>query len=117
MENFQPLAPVELLDGADQADRALLDEVEEGQALVAVALGDRDHEAQVRAHHVVLRREVAALDALGQLDLFLAGQQRGLGDAVEKLLKRVDSGVRRRLGGQGFRAHGGQPTTGVLKRS
>ena len=73
---LEALAVVELLDRADEADRALLDQVEEGQALVAVALGDRDHEAQVGARHVVLRVEVAALDALGEGDLLLGGQQR-----------------------------------------
>src|SRR5207344_2133070 len=40
-------APVELLDRAVQAERALLDQVEERQALVAVVLGDRDDQAQV----------------------------------------------------------------------
>ena len=35
-------APVELLDGADQAQRPLLDQIEERQALVAVVLRDRD---------------------------------------------------------------------------
>ena len=45
---LEALAVVELLDRAHQADRALLDQIEERQALVAVALGDRDHEPQVR---------------------------------------------------------------------
>src|SRR5919201_3010194 len=35
-------APVELLDRADEAQRPFLDQVEEGQALVAVVLRDRD---------------------------------------------------------------------------
>src|SRR5437773_972774 len=42
------LAVVELLHGTDQAERALLDQVEEAQAAAQVALGDRDDEAQVR---------------------------------------------------------------------
>ena len=41
------LAVVELLDGADEAEVALLDEVEERQAATDVALGDRDDETQV----------------------------------------------------------------------
>ena len=53
-------APVELLDGADQAERAFLDQVEERQALVAVVLRDRDDEAQVRLDHPLLRVAVAA---------------------------------------------------------
>ncbi len=48
-------APVELLDGAVQAERALLDQVEERHAEAAVALGDRDDEAQVRLDHAPLR--------------------------------------------------------------
>ena len=49
-------APVELLDGANEAERALLDQVEERQALVAVVLGNRDDEAQVRLDHALLGR-------------------------------------------------------------
>src|SRR5205823_2071493 len=40
-------AIVELLDRADQAERALLDQVEQRQATPDVALGDRHDEAQV----------------------------------------------------------------------
>ena len=68
---LEALAVVELLRRADEAERALLDQVEERQALVAVVLGDRDDEAQVRLDHLLLRVEVAALDALGELDLLL----------------------------------------------
>ena len=71
---LEPSAPVELLDGADQPERALLDEVEEGQALVAVVLRDRDDEAEVRLDHPLLRLHVAALDPLRELDL-LRGRQ------------------------------------------
>ena len=71
-------APVELLDGADQAERALLDQVEERQALVAVVLGDRDDEAEVRLDHPLLRLRVAALDLLRELDLL---RRRSAADA------------------------------------
>jgi hypothetical protein len=70
------LAPVELLGGADQPDRSLLDQVEERQALVAVALGDRDDETKVRFDHVILRDGVAALDALRKAHLLRGGEQR-----------------------------------------
>src|SRR2546430_13483534 len=36
--SLEAAAPVELLDGADQAERPLLDQVEERQALIAVVL-------------------------------------------------------------------------------
>jgi hypothetical protein len=45
---------VELLDRADQADVALLDQVEERHAPAGVALGDRHHQPQVGLHQVVL---------------------------------------------------------------
>src|SRR2546421_241385 len=45
---LEALAVVELLGGANEPDRPLLDQVEERQALVAVALGDRHDEAKVR---------------------------------------------------------------------
>src|SRR3712207_7136937 len=43
--------PVELLDRADQPQRALLDEVEKRQPLIALVLRYRDNEAQVRLDH------------------------------------------------------------------
>ena len=47
MLNLKPSPVVELLDGADEAEVALLDEVEERHAAAHVALGDGDHQAQV----------------------------------------------------------------------
>ena len=49
------LGVVELLDGADQAEVAFLDQVEEGHAAAGVALGDADHQPQVRLQQVVFR--------------------------------------------------------------
>src|SRR5581483_8526153 len=46
--------PVELLDRAVEPERALLDEVEERNAETAVALRDRDDEAEVRLDHPAL---------------------------------------------------------------
>ena len=62
---LEALAPVELLDRADQAEHALLDQVSERQALPLILARDRDDEAQVGVDHALLGREVAALDALG----------------------------------------------------
>src|SRR5207248_1566654 len=50
------LAVVELLDGADQAERALLDKVEEAQAAPEVRLRDRADEGEVRLDHLRGRR-------------------------------------------------------------
>src|SRR6266702_1198639 len=45
----------ELVHRLHQADVAFLDQVEELQAAVRVFLGDRNHEAQVGLHHLLLR--------------------------------------------------------------
>src|SRR5581483_10321461 len=82
-------APVELLDGADQAEHALLDEVEQSQVVALVALGDGDDEAEVRVDHPVLRRRVAALDPLRELDLLRRGQERVARHLLEEELQRV----------------------------
>src|SRR5213075_2200780 len=77
------LAVVELLHGADEAERAFLDEVEEAEAAAEVALGDADDEAEVRLDHVRLRRHVAALDALGEADFLIGGEECDLADLPE----------------------------------
>jgi hypothetical protein len=71
------------------AQHALLDQVAERQTLTLVLARDRDHEPQVRVDHAVLGLEVAALDALGQLDLLLGGEQRVLARLVEEELERI----------------------------
>ncbi len=91
---LEALAVVELLRGADQAERALLDQVEEGQALVAVVLGDRDDQPEVRLDHLLLGVEVAALDALGEVDLLLRGEEPDLPDVLQEQLKGVGRHVR-----------------------
>ena len=51
---LEALRVVELVDRPHEAEVALLDQVEEGQATVAVALGDGDHQAQVGFDELVL---------------------------------------------------------------
>src|ERR1035441_3206323 len=72
---------------------ALLDQVEERQPLVAVVLGDRHHQAQVGLDHLLLGVEVAALDALREVDLLLGCQQSHLADVLQEQLQRVGSHV------------------------
>src|SRR4051812_5890204 len=91
---LEALAVVELLGRADEAERALLDEVEEGQALVAVILGDRDDQAEIGLHHLLLRVEVAALDAAREVDLLLRREQAHLADVLEEQLEAVRRHVR-----------------------
>src|SRR2546421_492328 len=82
-------APVELLDGAVEAERPLLDEVEERHAEPAVALGDRDDETEVGLDHPALRGRVAALDRLREVDLLGGGEQLVAADVGEEELQRV----------------------------
>src|SRR6266508_4357370 len=57
--------PVELLDRAVEAERALLDQVQEGDAEPAITLGDGDDQAQVGLDHAPLRDGIATLDRQG----------------------------------------------------
>jgi hypothetical protein len=68
--------PVELLGSADQPEHALLDQVLERQSEVLVLACIRDDEPQVGVHEQLLRVEIATLDALGELDLFILRQER-----------------------------------------
>jgi hypothetical protein len=77
------LAVVELLDRPDQAERALLNQIEEAEAAAEIRLRDRDDEAKVRLDHLRLRGHVAALDPLRQIDLLVGGQQRHLPDLAQ----------------------------------
>ena len=93
------------LDCADQPERALLDQVEEGQALVAVVLGDRDDEAEVRLDHLLLGERIAALDPLRERDLLGGGQQVVPPGLAQEELQRIGGRLgrdgdqdRRRLG-------------------
>ena len=86
---LEAAAPVELLDRADETERSLLDEIEEREALIAVVLRDRDDEPQVRLDHALLRIHVAALDALGELDLLCGGQELVPARLAQEELQRV----------------------------
>src|SRR5829696_1544901 len=90
------LAVVEFLDGPDQPERPLLDEVEERQPTAEVSLGDRHDQAEVRLDHLRLRAHFAALDALGEVHLLVGRQQRHLPDLAQVEPQRVEA----RLDGQ-----------------
>src|SRR5207247_8049965 len=71
-----------------QAEVAFVDQVGERHALVLVLLGDRHHEAEVRAHQLVERLLFPLLDPLRKRDLLLAGDERVLADLPEILVQR-----------------------------
>src|SRR5581483_2801378 len=85
--------PVELLRGADQPDDSLLDQVAESETLALVLLGDGDDQPEVRIDHPVLGRHVAALDALGQLDLLSRREQGVAASLVQELLQGVEAAL------------------------
>src|SRR3954449_10938174 len=84
---------VELLDRADQPERALLDQVQERQPAAQIGLRDRDDEAQIGLDHLLLGRHVAALDPLRERDLLGGSQQRHLADRAQV----EPQGIQRRL--------------------
>src|SRR2546430_8481667 len=55
-------AIVELLHGANQPQRAFLDQVEEGEPATDLRLRDRHDQPQIRLDHLRLRRQVPTLD-------------------------------------------------------
>src|SRR3954470_19324173 len=85
----EALAPVELLRRTDEAEHALLDEVVQGQPMALVPAGDGDDEAQVGIDEPVLGKEVAALDALCELDLLCGLQELEAIRPLKELLERV----------------------------
>src|SRR5690606_30339368 len=110
-------AVLELLDGADEALVALLEEVEEAHAAAVVLLGDADDQAQVGLDEVLARqvavlddalqaapravvelgallleasaRLLAGLDAASQVDLLLEGEELDAPDLLQVLAHRV----------------------------
>ena len=90
--------PVELVDGAHQAEGPLLDEVAEVDAPVLVPPRPVDDQAEVGRDHLAAGLVVSGRDALGQLDLLLVIRQ---GVPVEIIEKQPDAvmgacGVRHR---------------------
>ena len=100
-------AVVELLDRADQPERALLDQVEEREPAAQVALRDRHDEPQVGLDHVLLGRHVAALDALRERDLLLRRQQRDAPDGAQVQTQRVQARLDREVDLRLLGRHGG----------
>ena len=90
-------AVVELLDRADEAQRALLDQIQERQAAAQVALRNRHDEAQVGLDHLLLGDQVTALDAACQLDLAVGREQLHLADGTKVETKRVQARLHRQI--------------------
>src|SRR5712672_2734514 len=88
-------AVLELVDRLHQADVALLDQIEELQAAVGVFLRDRDDEAEIGLHHLLLglaRLALALLhhmDDLAELQDLKAGLARQLVDVGAQVLDAI----------------------------
>ena len=86
---LEPELVVELLDRADQAHVALLDQIQERHAGLRVVAGDRHDEAQVALDQALLRGLVAEILAPGELALLGRGQQAPVADLPDVELERI----------------------------
>ena len=89
--------PVELLDGSDQAEIALLDQVEARHASLGVAPSDRHHQPEVVLDQLALGVFVALVLAPRELALFSRGQEPAVADLPDIELERILSWGRRLL--------------------
>ena len=80
---------VELLDRADQAEVALLDQVEQRHAGLRVVARDRHHESEVRLDQLPLGGLVAEILAAGELALLRRRQEPAVADLADVELERI----------------------------
>ena len=80
---FIALGIIELANGLDQAQIALLNQIEQGQAASNVALGNGHNKAQVRFDHLVVRFLIAFSHLLGKLRFLIRGEKRNFADLLE----------------------------------
>ena len=88
---------VEALGRLDQPQAALVDEVEEGEAQAAVALGVGHHETEVRLHQPLQGLLVPFLDAPAQRLLVVAAEGPELRDLADVGVEAVAGGRARAL--------------------
>src|SRR6185369_10733225 len=86
---------VEAAGRLDEAQRPLVDEVQERHPEAAVALGVGDHEAQVGLHEALQRLLVPHADAPAKLLLVLPGERLEAGDLADVRVQAVAGGAPR----------------------
>ncbi len=86
---LEALGIVEFFNGLDEAQVALLNQVQELHTAAGILFGDADHQPQVGLLQPSLGGRVVLLDLDGQVDLFFRRQQRDLADLLEIDLHRV----------------------------
>ncbi len=107
---------VEALRGLDEAEVALVDQVEEREAEAPVALRVGDDEAQVGLDEALERLLVARLDAAAQLLLLLGGERLELRDLADVGVQAVARRAERGLGrGALLRLAIGSGAQGILR--
>ncbi len=86
---LEATTPVELLDCANQAQRALLNKVEKGETAPAIGLRDGHHKTEVGLNHAPFRIGVAGFDALCQAHFLGCGEQRNPSNVLEEQLEGI----------------------------
>src|SRR6266516_5344858 len=80
---------VELLGGTHQADIPLLNQVQQRQALVGVALSDAYNQAQIGLNELLAGALVAARHTFSQRQFLFSGQERIHTNLLQVLLHRI----------------------------
>src|SRR3989339_1415992 len=86
---FESAVRIEFLNGAEEADIALLNQVEEREAAPDVLLGNGDNKTEVRLGQLLLGAGIALADAARELDLFAGIDERHAADLGEVHAHRV----------------------------
>ena len=71
----KPALVVEFLDGLDEPEIALFDDIGKGETAMHIPLADTDHQTEIRFDHLLARLLVARHDTLAELLLLLKRQQ------------------------------------------
>jgi len=80
---------IEFLYRMDKAEISFLDQIQEGEPAVEIAMRDLDHQPQVADDHALACSTVTAVGEAGETGLFLGRQQLGAADLVEVQTGRI----------------------------
>ncbi len=86
---FEALAVVKFLHSLDQPQVPLLNQIQEQHSAAHIALGNADHQTQVRLCQTLFGLFISQFQPLGQVDLLLSGEQGHLADLFQIHAHRV----------------------------